>query len=379
METHIKTPIGLKNITYDEQGYPIFGKGILKEMNVCIRPGHKSSITQIHAEKKDGKIISHNYGHAGVGWSILFGSVEKSIENFENLREENKIDYNEEITVIGLGCIGLVTALTLYHKGYKNIKIIGEKFLNTPSFGAGGLIEFSLSTIYKTENIEFMNKLFEFTVNTYKSIANGTHKFIKGGVKEVDYYTDFYQEHAGLHYLTEIGMFPKLKKVILQIGDNEATKRELYHFKTYHVSTYVTMNEMLETCKKLGIQVEHKKLSTFNEVDSRVVFNCSGLGSKDLNKDANMYPICGHGIVLNDNSISNHDYIIRLTNVPELKDHPADGSVYFMPKTSGFIGGTYLKNYDGSDDKYNKELVKNLLIRARLLFEGIKPQINPKF
>ena len=379
MQTHKKVSLNLKDIAYDEQGFPIFGQGILKEQLVCIRPGHKSSQTQIYIEEKDGKIISHNYGHSGVGWSILFGSVENAIQNLENIKTKKEINHDEEITVIGLGCVGLVTALSLHSRGYKNIKIIGERFLNTPSFGAGGLIEFSLSTIYQQDKIDFMNQLFKFTYLTYRSIAEGSHPFIKTGVKEVDYYTDFYQENAGLHYLSMIGLIPQPQRVILQLGDKEETKRELIHFKTYHVSTYLIMNSLLDECKRLSIPIRYTRLTSFSEADSRIIFNCSGLGSRELNNDPGIYPICGHGIILSDDSISKYDYIIRLSNVPELKDQPADGSIYFMPKTSGFIGGTYLKNYDGMDDKYNKELLRNLLIRAKVIFEGIKPNIMPKF
>lgn len=379
MITHKRKTLNLENIQYDKEGYPIFGKGILKEPVICVRPGHKTSLVQIQAEEKDGKLISHNYGHSGVGWSILFGTVEKAIENFEKLNQKHNLNSNEEITIIGLGVIGLVTALTLFYRGYKNIKLIGEKFLNTASFNAGGLIEFSLSTIYQPEKLEYMNKLFKTTFEEYRKIETGKHEFINSGVKEVDYYTDYYQENAGLHYLAELGLIPKFQRVILQLGEKEETNRELFHFRTYHVSTYVIMNNLLDTCKKLSIPIEYKKLKSINEVSTRIVFNCTGMGSKELNNDDNMYPICGHGFVLNEESISNHDYIIRLTNVPELEGRPEDGPIHFMPKTSGFVGGTYLKNYDGSDEKYNKELIKNLMIRARLIFQGVKPHAKPKF
>jgi hypothetical protein len=157
---HKKT-INFQNVHYDKEGNAMFGHGILKEPVICLRPSHKSGLPQIYAELKNNKIISHNYGHSGIGWTILFGTVERAIENFQKLRIDNKISYEQEITVVGLGCVGLVTALTLYFRGFKNIKLVGEKFLNTPSFHAGGLIEFSLSTEVNKENFEELNNFFK--------------------------------------------------------------------------------------------------------------------------------------------------------------------------------------------------------------------------
>jgi hypothetical protein len=376
-EVHVKNSLNLNDIYYDKEGYPMFGYGSLKEPIVCIRPGHKSGLPQVYVEEKNGKIISHNYGHSGVGWTLLFGCVEKAIENFQKLRLEKGISFNSEITVVGLGCMGLVTALTLYFRGFTKIKIIGERFMNTPSHGAGGLIEFSLSTIYKQDQFDLVNEYFKITFAEYQQILQGKHKFIKYGVREVDYYTDYYQENAGLSYLANIGLIPKPKKVILKLGD--APERELFHFKTFNISTSKFMNSLLYTIQKLKIPVEFKKISTFDEISSNLIFNCTGIGSKFLNNDKDCYPICGHGVILSDEAIADHGYILRLGLVPELKDHDIDGALYFMPKSSGFIGGTYMKNYDGSDEKLNMECIRKLLERSKFVFNGIKPILTPKF
>lgn len=380
--THFKKTVNLNDISYDKNGDAIFFNGILKEPVVCVRPGHKSGVPQIYSEiSKENKIITHNYGHSGVGYSLLFGTVENSVERFQiNRSQINKdqliLGRDEEISIVGLGCIGLVTALTLYFRGYKNIKLIGEKFLDTPSFGAGGLIEFSLSTIFKTDQLEYVNELFKYSFLEYKEIINGTHKYIKYGVKEVDYYTDFYQENAGLSFLSNLGIIPKMQKVKLKLG--ETKERELYHFKTFNISTYEFMTSLMYTINKLKIPVEYKKISNFNQINSKIIFNCSGLGSRDLNNDPKCYPICGHCLNLSDESYSQHGYILRLGSIPELEGMDENGPIYFMPKSSGYVGGTYMKDYDGTDDKLNKRELNKLIERSKFLFNNIMP-LNPKF
>jgi hypothetical protein len=385
MKTHHVKTLNLHDVQYDKQGEILFGFGVLKEPVVCVRPGHKSGLPQIYSElTNENKLITHNYGHSGVGYSLLFGSVEKAIETFQKRRydvnlEKNVYQYgfDEEITIIGLGCIGLVTALTLYFRGYKNIRLVGEKFLNTPSMFAGGLIEFSLSTIYEKENIDYANELFKYSFIEYQDIVKGSHKFIKYGVKEVDYYTDFYQEGAGLSYLSNLGIIPKNSKVLLNLGNAEP--RELDHFKTFNISTYTFMTSLMYTIIKLKIPIEYKKINKFNEIKSKIIFNCTGLGSRELNNDLKCYPICGHGMILSDEAYADHGYIIRLSSIPELEGFDENGSIYFMPKSSGFIGGTYIKDYDGKDEKFNKDCINKLFDRSKFLFNNIKPLARPKF
>lgn len=100
------------------------------------------------------------YGHAGEGFSILFPAVDLSIKNFMNLASDFGFKYDDEITIIGLVCIGLMTTVKLIEKGFTNLKIIGESFDKIPTERAGGLIE--LFGIHGgVENIEKLNNFFE--------------------------------------------------------------------------------------------------------------------------------------------------------------------------------------------------------------------------
>lgn len=371
MEIKKHKTVNLHNVHYDNDGYVMYNIGSIKEPVICIRPGHKTGLPIIYAEEKNGKIISHNYCHGGVGYAIIFGCIEKAIENFQKLRFEHRITFNDEITIVGLGCMGLVTALTLYFRGFKNVKLVGEKSDQTASMGAGGLIEFSLTTIFSPNQIEFMNEMFRHTFIEYQQIVKGEHKFIKYGLKEVDYYTDFYQEGAGLPHLAELKIIPPCKKVILQLDG--AKPMQLFHFKTFHIVPNVFMSSLFYTIQKLGIPIEYKKINSFEEIKSRTIFNCTGLGSRELNKDQGCYPICGHGVILSEETYSEHDYILRLTEVNELKNIQTNTSLYFMPKVSGFIGGTYMKEYDGKDEKLNKEMITQLVERSKYVFNAISP------
>ena len=83
-----------------------------------------------------------------------------------------------------------------------------------------------------------MNNLFKSTFHEYEKIVNGKHKYLKYGVKFVDYYTDFYQENAGLSYLANLGLIPKPKEVRIKFCEN-GPELKLTHFKTFHINTSV--------------------------------------------------------------------------------------------------------------------------------------------
>jgi len=367
-------PVNLDNLNFDEYGL-LKPTGTIKNFIYGLRPAHKSGLPVISTEyTKNKQIINHNYGHSGVGYAILFGTVNESIRKFEKKLDQYYIDKDEEITIIGMGIVGLTTAIKLNELGYKNIMIIGEDSSDMPSYRAGGLIEFSLTTIYNRDQFAIMNSLFEESILEYIKINNDQNHYLKNAVMMVDYFTDLYQKMAGLDYLAKKGILPKGKDVILKVKGVDNEGFAMHHFKTFHVIADNFMKSLKSKVQQLKIKTIFRKIDSLEEIKSKSIFNCSGLGALYLNNDKDMYPICGNGFELKDQKLDELPYIIRFQNVPGLENDPINGSLYFMPKVSGFIGGSYIKNYDGKDQAYNREIVSNLAKRASYLFKGIKPK-----
>ena len=47
-----------------------------------MRPGRIGEIPVMSAEIKNKKIIAHCYGHGRIGWTLLWGTVEKTVQEF---------------------------------------------------------------------------------------------------------------------------------------------------------------------------------------------------------------------------------------------------------------------------------------------------------
>ena len=89
---------------------PALEKVHLGEKILCYRP-MKHGMPNLSIEQKNRKVIAHNYGHGGSGWTLGPGSAKyvNSLLNDAPLGQElsNK---SIPIAIIGAGLVGLFTA-----------------------------------------------------------------------------------------------------------------------------------------------------------------------------------------------------------------------------------------------------------------------------
>ncbi len=81
----------------------------LFRITVCLRP-FRAQGPRLETEQVAGKLVVHNYGHGGSGWSLSWGSsgmaVEKALSNGDR-----------DIAVIGCGALGLTSAILAQRAG----------------------------------------------------------------------------------------------------------------------------------------------------------------------------------------------------------------------------------------------------------------------
>jgi hypothetical protein len=98
---------------------------------------------------------------------------------------------------------------------------------------------------------------------------------------------------------------------------------------------------------------EKRSVASYDEIDSAVVFDCTGLGARELDADDKMVSVQGHLIMLKDQNPADLEYMIL---VYFGKDHTPSGqtvkrSFYIFPKhlldsgpnDVGVIGGTFIE------------------------------------
>src|ERR1051326_2118399 len=80
-------------------------------VTVCLRP-FRAAGPRLDVERVGNKIVVHNYGHGGSGWSLSWGSSRIAVENAMAAGER-------DVAVIGCGALGLTSAILLQQMGAK--------------------------------------------------------------------------------------------------------------------------------------------------------------------------------------------------------------------------------------------------------------------
>ena len=93
----------------------------LFKITVCTRP-FRAKGPRIEAERFGDKLIVHNYGHGGSGWSLSWGSGTVALDLALSGRDPSQTD----IAVIGCGALGLTSALLAQRAGARSVTIYAK-------------------------------------------------------------------------------------------------------------------------------------------------------------------------------------------------------------------------------------------------------------
>lgn len=106
------------------------GANELMDIKCCIRP-FRALGPRLDAETVGDRLVIHNYGHGGSGWSLSWGSGEIAVGKAMTVLPR-------EIAVIGCGIVGLTTAIVAQRAGLKVTIYARDMFPRTRSVRANG-------------------------------------------------------------------------------------------------------------------------------------------------------------------------------------------------------------------------------------------------
>lgn len=296
----------------------------------CIRPKHTHGY-QLYGELKHDKLIIHNYGHSGSGWTLLFGVIEQVMVEFEAQLGLNPSFKNKPVCVIGAGCMGLLSALYLAQKGY-TVKVVAKEFENIASDKAVGL--FFPYTAFTPVYNKYQQAQ-EVALREYTAIIEGKHPFISSAAAErIPQYVDLTTKYSRLNFWG----LPRM--VTLDFGNG--TQHHAREYNTLFIHTFSMMQQMKAHAEKLGITFEQRTITSFTEITEPIIINCTGLGARELNHDAGLIPVQGHLIRLKNQPTAALKYVIHVRVLQNGKPT----YIYFAPKASGILGITYIEGQD---------------------------------
>jgi len=315
----------------------------IKEKTVCIR-AHRERLFYVAPQIYDDKQVFHNYGHGGAGWTFLFGCVNESIRQFEQQVQENPALKNKPITVIGAGCYGLLTAIILVGRGY-TVRIIAKETTDIPSYKAAGFFFPRARKSSTPHERSVFATLGMESYQVYQQIIQGVHPFINKGPKLVPAYFGLDIDPGFAPYITH-GLIAAPEKVTI----NFCTGRiyQAMEYKIVFINSSAIMEELHRNITELGIVITMAEITTFDDVAEPIIFNCAGLGAKQLTGDTRIIPVQGHLITLkNQPALEPLQYMINVkVTMTNAWGMPRDELIYYAPKESGILGITFLRGQD---------------------------------
>ena len=101
-------------------------------ITVCLRP-FRAEGPRLNVERVNDKLVVHNYGHGGSGWSLSWGSSAIAVQ-----KALSEAGADQAVAVIGCGALGLTSALLLQRAGAKVIIYAKERAPEVRSSRATG-------------------------------------------------------------------------------------------------------------------------------------------------------------------------------------------------------------------------------------------------
>ncbi len=80
---------------------------------VCLRP-FRAAGPRMDVEHVGNKVVVHNYGHGGSGWSLSWGAADIAVTKAREAATANR-----DVAVIGCGAMGLTSAITAQRAGLR--------------------------------------------------------------------------------------------------------------------------------------------------------------------------------------------------------------------------------------------------------------------
>jgi glycine/D-amino acid oxidase-like deaminating enzyme len=281
----------------------------------------------LRAESFGRKVLVHNYGHGGGGFSLSWGCATLAADLVSD-RPPTRA------AVLGCGVIGLTTARILQNRGWQatiyaadlppatTSNIAGAQWTPTTVFGRDAATPTFLETFRKAARLA--NRQFQLMVGpTY-------------GVRWIDNYAlkrDPQSSTPELDYAARVG-FADLYADVETVDPASVPFvgfREIRRFSTMLMEPNTFLPAVERDFLLQGGRIVVRAFRSASELATLaepVIFNCTGLGSRALFNDTTLEPVRGQLTILEPQPGVDYTYLT--------------GELYMFPRNDGVVlGGTF--------------------------------------
>ena len=338
----------------DERAGPVpvrVERDLIERIDVGLRPYRPAGFI-VRAERFDETVVVHNYGHGGAGVTLSWGTSHLAVRRVLETSAE-------ACAVLGCGAVGLATARLLQERG-KTVTIYARDLppRTTSDVAAAQWAPYSLLD-RAGQTPEFEQQLMEaatFAFSRYQSLRAPRY-----GIRLFDnYMLSDNPPRFPWSVQTVSHLFPENEEVPPK--ENPFGTPYARRFKTWQIDTRMYLKAMVEDFRAAGGTIVVRDFQSLQEVlnlPEPVVVNCSGLGSRELFGDEEIYPVKGQLTVLKPQAEIN--YVIL------------GGALYMMPRSDGILlGGTFERRVESLEP--NLEAAERVFQGHKARFEQMARQ-----
>ncbi len=323
---------------------------------ICgLRPYRRSGFV-VRPEKIGDTLVVHNYGHGGAGISLSWGTSKLAVDI-------GVPGHSGAAAVLGCGVVGLSTARLLLESGFAVTLYAKDLPPNTTSNVAGGwwypvtLVEEQYRTA--TFNEQFARAC-KYAFERYQ-IMVGPHYGVR--------WTPSYQlSHKAFHTTGDFSRQGVVGSLTPEF--REATEAQIpfsgyefaRQFDTMLIEPPIYLAALMQDFEIAGGKVVVRELHGPAEVaglPEKLVFNCTGLGSKTLFNDAELTPVKGQ--------------LSFLLPQPEVEYSVVyGGGLYMFSRHDGvLLGGTHDEGNWSLD--VDNQVRDQIVAKQKEFFDGMRP------
>lgn len=245
----------------------------------------------VKSEAFDAKTVVHNYGHGGGGLSLSWGSSALAVRETMGMRPG-------DVAVIGSGVMGLTSARLLQDAGWNVTIYTRDVWRHTTSNVAAG--EWSPYSVYEPErvNAEFLSR-FDWA----SRVAHHAYTNLTGpdyGIRWLEGYTLGRRPFTGFDGREELHSLYAYQRNLAP-GEHPFGDWYAQSFVTMQIDPGVLLRRLVDDFRVAGgkfVVRDFKSLDQVLGLDENLIFNCTGLGSRELFGDEELTAAKGQLVMI---------------------------------------------------------------------------------
>lgn len=310
----------------------------------CLRP-YRAGGFVVRRDQFGDKVLVHNYGHGGAGITLSWGTSTLAARL-------GLAGHSGPVAVIGAGIMGLTTARLVQEAGFPVTIYTAELPANTTSSLAGG--QWGPTGHYREAAVtpEWRGQYkaaLAISWERFKALDGSRY-----GVRWLPTYTE--ADRVGAPGLEPY--YPDSRA--LGERDHPFPERDLAVYRTMYIEVGRFLAQLTGDFLSDGGRMRVRRFASaadLSELPEPLLFNCTGLGARDLFGDPELGPVRGQ--------------IVVLAAQPELQYAYTLPSGYMFPRGDGIIlGGTFERGV--SDTSPDPQAIAGIMQSHRRLFASLR-------